>query len=734
MSVEEVGPYTLGALLGEGAAARVYAAQDARGREVALKRLKRAASDDPLASARLEREAAVLRELDHPGLVRVLDQGRDAMDRSYLVLERVNGPSLATRIERDGAMTPNEAWRIVRQVALALRAAHAAGVLHRDLTPANVLIDERGRARLGDFGLALRTTSAEPRLSQDGAGTGTPAFMAPEQWWGAALDVRTDVYGLGGVLYACLSGRPPWHGEPAEILHRVATGEPTALTDVPPEIAAFLRRVLSREPKHRPADVDALVSEGDRAFGHVERRMPLERIAMAVLLASIPIALGFGDRHDPRAWIHEAGIGAYVVLALGAMAALLAPRLKSTRPLLLALPLVAGAAAFLTGMQRVMHHVLEAPIEERFALFHYGLAEATAGWFLGAAATSILFGLDAARDAHDVRARPNVRGALAIVACGVAAVLAAEPGAVAIAMTAIALLSRNVPARRPEAALGAAFVVASIALLAWVRLESASARLFDDATLDRAARAAALTQLDAEQSAVGMVALIALAAVLGTADWRALTAWPRARVLGALSASAAVIAVLIGPWIASRLDRAALWDELGPRLSVWRELDPPIVDGVVEPARLGVTLQLGRRRIAVDGEDVAPIQALSGEGRTGPLLVAERLGPRVTLEGDGPELVLAADRTLTFAIIARALDAAYELGVRRVLVLLAPGASPRTDPHAPWEAHVVLPRDLRALTITLTDAPDAPRPRSDSRFADVIDHWRTDPRLGVRVQ
>lgn len=720
---EEVGPYRLGALLGEGANAWVYAARDPRGREVALKLLKR--TDDPVARARLEREADVLSELDHPGLVRVLDRGRDARGRAYLALERVDGPTLAARLEAEGPLPPRDAWGLVRAVALALRAAHAAGVLHRDLTPANVLLDPRGRPRLSDFGLARRTVG-DPRLSQDGAGTGTPAYMAPEQWWGAAVDERTDVYGLGAVLFAALSGQPPWRGEPAEVVHRVATAEPPRLTEAPPSVADFVGRALAREPRHRPADVEAFVAEGDRAFGHRPRRFPVERVSIAALFVSLPLALGFGGRHDPRAWVHEAGAGGWAVLATALLVGALGARLGRGRPLAATLPLVLGALTFLTGMRVVMSNVGDAAPEARFALFHYGLAEASAGWFLGAAATAALFSLDAT-PGGEARAWASLRARLGIAACLTAALLAGQRGTWAVTAAAVALLARNVPGRRPDAALGSAYAVLAMGLLAWVRLESESARLFQ-AELTRAARAVAIAEHADAQRAVVAVTAIALLAVLGAADWRGLRTWPRSRAIVAASAGLGVLAVLLGPWVVSRLDRAALWAELGPRLALWNELDPPAGEGA-GPARLGTTLQLGRRRIAVDGEDVAPIQALEG-GRTGPLLVAERLGPRVEV-GRAPELVLAADRALPFGTVARALGAAYELGVRRVDVLLVPGPAPRLDPSAPWEAAVVLPRELRAREVTLSGSPDALRPAPDAPFGQVVEALGRDAALFV---
>ncbi|MBX3275750.1 MAG: serine/threonine protein kinase [Sandaracinaceae bacterium] len=689
--------YTLGAPLGAGASADVLAATDARGRPVAIKRLRRSAREDPTGTERLLREAEVLRGLDHPGLVRVLGAGRDPDDHPYLVLERVDGRSLRARLDDEGALAPQEAWRIVREVALALRAAHAAGVLHRDLTPSNVLLDARARAKLGDFGLARRTD--DPRLSREGASTGTPAYMAPEQWWGAAVDERTDVYGLGAVLYECLGGAPPWRGEPADVLHRIATAEPPPLAArVPAEGAAFVRRALARDPRERPADVARFIAEGDRAFAHARAHVPWLALALGGLVLASAVALGFGGSHDPRVWIHESGVGGLTTLACAALALSLGARRASWRPLLEALPLFAGALAFLTGMAVVSAHVSAAAPEERFAFFHYGLAEASAGWFLGAALSAALFAAGAARLGPDERVpRPGLRAVLAACACVLAAALAWEPGAAAVAALAIGLTLSGAPSRGADAALCATMAVASYGLMAWVRLESAAARVWDEG-LSRAARAEVITRLDAAEDATWVVTGVAVVALAASAEWRGVRAWPRRRVLARSAVAIAALGALAGPWLVAQLDRRALTDALAPHFSVWRELDPPAGAGD-GPARLGPTLQLGRRRIALDGRDLAPLAAL--DGRTGPRLVAQALGPRVELGGPGPELVLAVDRSIAWRRVERALAAAADLGVRRVDVVTLPGAMPRLAPSAPAAARLVLARDLAAFEARL---------------------------------
>src|SRR5512132_3537224 len=209
-----LGPYEILAPLGAGGMGEVYRARDTRlEREVAVKVLPAAAREDREARERFRREALALSRLNHPNIEMVLDLGEDA-GTDYLVLELVPGESLAQRVSR-GRVPEREAAEIGAQVAEALAEAHERGVMHRDLKPANVMLTPKGRAKVLDFGLAKfsQQPSDETQtmgLTRVGTTTGTPAYMAPEQLLGEAIDPRADLYALGVVLYELTTGQRPF--------------------------------------------------------------------------------------------------------------------------------------------------------------------------------------------------------------------------------------------------------------------------------------------------------------------------------------------------------------------------------------------------------------------------------------------------------------------------------------------------------------------------------------------
>jgi serine/threonine protein kinase len=236
--------------IGTGATGRVYRATwRSRDQEVAVKFLRKSLIRQPAVVERFLREAQTVARLADPGIVAMHGAGRTAGGGYFLVLELVRGRDL-DRIARDQPIDSRQAARWVAQAARIVHRAHELGVIHCDLKPGNLLFDGACQIRVTDFGLAVRLTDG---ASRSGLLAGTPAFMAPEQvdpTWGE-ISPRTDVYGLGAVLYFLLCNRPPYTGETmAEVLSQVAG---TAPVELPPNLAceSILRRCLARSPADR---------------------------------------------------------------------------------------------------------------------------------------------------------------------------------------------------------------------------------------------------------------------------------------------------------------------------------------------------------------------------------------------------------------------------------------------------------------------------------------------------
>jgi serine/threonine-protein kinase len=250
------GRYRLESVLGRGGMAAVWRAADTRlDRAVAVKLLAEGAHADPAATERFDQEARTVARLSHPHVVAVYDVGADG-DRQYLVMELVEGTSLAALLA-DGPLDAARAVEIAAETCDALAAAHAAGVIHRDIKPANVLIDPKGAVKVCDFGIARLVGAAQPALTSAGAAIGTSQYMAPEQIAGGPVDARTDLYALGCVLYAMLTGAPPFAGDdPMSIAWQHLNRPPDPIgdrrPDLPPALANLVDSLLAKHPDERP--------------------------------------------------------------------------------------------------------------------------------------------------------------------------------------------------------------------------------------------------------------------------------------------------------------------------------------------------------------------------------------------------------------------------------------------------------------------------------------------------
>ncbi|HET8683715.1 MAG TPA: serine/threonine-protein kinase [Micromonosporaceae bacterium] len=250
--------YRLEERLADGGMGDVWRATDqVLGRVVAVKLLRPALLAEPGFAARFRAEAQMLAALRHPGVVDVYDYGDDT-DRpdgvAYLVMSYVDGQPLSERIAQAGRLGAGETMSVVAQAARALHAAHSAGIVHRDVKPANLLVEADGRVVLVDFGVARSTgTTSHTGLNEV---VGTALYMAPEQVRKQALSPATDVYALGAVAYHCLAGRPPFTGDsPIQVALRHLEAEPPPLPDdVPEPVQELVRRAMAKDPADRFPD------------------------------------------------------------------------------------------------------------------------------------------------------------------------------------------------------------------------------------------------------------------------------------------------------------------------------------------------------------------------------------------------------------------------------------------------------------------------------------------------
>lgn len=288
--------YQLIDLLATGGMGQVWRARDlALERSVAVKLLRPEYAADRAAVARFRNEARLSAGLTHPNIATVFDYGevlltpgRRADPVAFLVMELVEGEPLSTVLRREGRLAPGRTLEIVRQTAAGLAAAHAAGVVHRDVKPANLLLSPAGTVKITDFGIAW-SRSSDP-LTGIHEVMGTAQYLSPEQAKGAMAGPASDVYSLGLVAYECLAGRRPFDGEsPLQVALMQASKTPEPLPpDVPYSVRALVARMLVKDPEKRFAHGSALLSAVESVLaGSVLSSQP-DRNATTVLPATEP--------------------------------------------------------------------------------------------------------------------------------------------------------------------------------------------------------------------------------------------------------------------------------------------------------------------------------------------------------------------------------------------------------------------------------------------------------------
>lgn len=257
------GRYRLIEVIGEGGMGKVYKAHDTViGRDVALKVLSTELATEPGFRERFRREAHTAARLTEPHIIPIYDTG-EVNGRLYLVMPIINGTDVGTLIKREGPMSPHRTVVVIEQLAAALDAAHAAGLVHRDVKPSNALVTDHDFTYLIDFGIAHNAEAT--RVTKTGAIIGTLAYMAPERFTAGVVDARADVYSLTCMLHECLTGSQPFPGDTAE-----------------QQITAHLTLAAPKPSKLNPAIPDAF----DDVIARGMAKQPMERFSSAGELAS----------------------------------------------------------------------------------------------------------------------------------------------------------------------------------------------------------------------------------------------------------------------------------------------------------------------------------------------------------------------------------------------------------------------------------------------------------------
>jgi eukaryotic-like serine/threonine-protein kinase len=288
--------YVLGRRIGAGAMGAVYEANDTSlDRTVAIKVVAAALSDEPGMAERIVREARSAARANHPNLIHVYFVGR-ADGRPFYAMELVPGEDLERAVTRDGPMSLEAAVDALVQAACGLAAAHAVGVVHRDVKPSNLLRLPDGRVKVTDFGLS-KSLGGDPGASHVGSITGTPTYMSPEQCRGEAVDPRTDVYSLGLTAWFLLTGKPAYGGPSlGAVLNAQMNAPLPSLTDARPELSRevdrVLRRLCEKDPARRPATMTEVVALLEGVRPRRVRLAPLAARGAAMMVDMFVLSIG----------------------------------------------------------------------------------------------------------------------------------------------------------------------------------------------------------------------------------------------------------------------------------------------------------------------------------------------------------------------------------------------------------------------------------------------------------
>src|SRR5581483_8066018 len=322
--------------LGEGGMGLVYLAEDILlGRRVAIKTLHSRTGQDKQFRARFLREARAVSALSHPHIATIYDYGETDEGEPYIVMELIKGETLADLMLAE-RLTVGRSIDIIKQVAEALAEAHHHGIIHRDIKPTNVAINERGQVKVLDFGLAKQIAPGDDEASdpeqqtllvthtREGVIVGTPLYLSPEQAMGNEVDARSDLFSLGGLLYECIAGKPPFFGKStADICAKVLRADPpspsTLNRSVPKELDRITLKCLQKKPDARYRSADEIVA----ALGAVQSTLESDATKTVTRLIPATVAQRSGTLatisdifRRPRLPVGYVALTAVAVIAL----------------------------------------------------------------------------------------------------------------------------------------------------------------------------------------------------------------------------------------------------------------------------------------------------------------------------------------------------------------------------------------------------------------------------------
>lgn len=291
--MSSIGHYEIVTELGRGGMGVVYKGYEAAlNRYVAIKMLSPALAHDEAIKERFLREARSMAALNDPHIIQVYFIGEQD-GQPFFAMEFVEGESLSTYLKREGKLTPEQAARVIYQTALGLASAHDKGVVHRDIKPGNLMLNQRGQVKIADFGIALSQHDFSKKLTSTGEFVGTPGYLSPEVCTGQPVDLRSDIFSLGIVLFEMLTGRMPFTDEsPLGLLLEVVRAEIPDVrelnADVDPELTRILKRMTEKDPAARYASCHELAADLARhplvAGGNTVSAKPVMSAAAATVL------------------------------------------------------------------------------------------------------------------------------------------------------------------------------------------------------------------------------------------------------------------------------------------------------------------------------------------------------------------------------------------------------------------------------------------------------------------